>query len=112
VDIDRSWAKNVTNDEFQHEYVRRFPWSDVLPTRESYLASDADRRETLIFPTPEQFEHDTGLESEHVSESEAGHREADMIARGQFFCVDCQHVFENAHGLLVHRGKSHKVSVA
>lgn len=101
--IDRSWAEHITDQDFEREYTRRFPWSDVLPSRRDYLQSKADATAQMRLPTAEDFEQDTGLGHTHISESDAGHLEQDKLS-----CVECARAFGSEHALKVHRGKAHQ----
>lgn len=108
--IDRTWAERLSEEEFTREYVRRFPHSDAIPTREDYVASKADEMEVLVFPTTEQYERDTAPEEKHLSESDVATVEAGLIAQGEIFCTDCptRRTFVSEKALAIHRGIAHK----
>lgn len=39
--MDRSWAIGLSQDQFTHEYLQRFPFADVIPSGEEWsLGSD------------------------------------------------------------------------
>ena len=74
---ERLWAWDVATEDFQHEFVKRYPMSDVIPTRDKYLlykvqenrCIDAYNEEQLVMdhfekkdPQPENWDCVCGRE--------------------------------------------------
>lgn len=53
---DRSWAVGLSQEEFTHEYLQRFPFSDVIPLGEDWIKGSDPQYHGIGGVVPETYQ--------------------------------------------------------
>lgn len=81
---DRSWAVGLAQHDFEREFLKRHPNSDVIPMGIEWATQNDPTYRTIDAPDPEKFEED-GPSKEELDKRKM---------KGQFVCRGCGRSFE------------------
>jgi len=96
---DRSWASGLSQTQFEHEYLQRNPFSDVIPNGEEWIKGSDPVYHNIGGVKPETYEINDGPP-----------KPVDVTPK-TYICRGCSRVFTHHLGRTAHE-KHCKVKIA